>query len=339
MAKKAQAPEAVAVVEAPKAKVTATVNDDYIRFPWETNPTITESTQVEQPEDVEEAGEEPEADEVEAASEEQPQAQATDDDSQADSPEEQPEAKNDDDAEGDRLRLADYTRKTQKLSEERKQWEAERATRDAEIARQREEYGQRLATLDAALTETLGPEPNWDQLRAELTPAEFAAKWADHNLKVQKLNTVRSEQQRIRDEQQKQYNALQEAYKAEQAEKLFTVIPELRDEAKATELVRFAQNSFGFTEQEIDGALDHRLWVLIHEAKQWRDLQSKAKETSTKVKAQAVLKPGAKTGVTPISEAKKKVEAARATALRTGDMEDIEILMKLEKQLKLAQAS
>ncbi len=345
---KAQTPVREARTESPAPAVVrpkATVNDAHIyRPPWETGtPQAKDSPEPdsveEQPEQVESAVEETEAVEaegvesesVEAASDE-PELEAVSDDEelQAESVEpEQPEATTRDEEKADRLRQADYTRKTQELSAKEKALAADFAQKEAEIARRSAEYGEKLAALQAALTEKLPQEPN----RTEYTdPVAYLEAVAEYDKAQRQLQGVRQQQNQWHAEQQKHFHNMKEAYKTEQASKLFEAIPDLKDETKALALVTYAKTSFGMTDAEIEDTLDHRIWVLADKARKWDELQSKAKEIPAKVKPTAVLRPGGAKAAPRGGQAELK--ALEDKARRTGSPRDVEALYIKQQELR-----
>ena len=94
------------------------------------------------------------------------------------------------------LRQRDYTRKTQEISESRKQLEAF----NAELNRERAQYEQLLPMLEQQLQENAQPEPDWDTLY-DLDPRKAARderKWKQQQeQRVQQLQAVEMEKQRM----------------------------------------------------------------------------------------------------------------------------------------------
>lgn len=101
-------------------------------------------------------------------------------------------------------------------------------------------------------------------------------------------------------------------------------IPDLADPEKGgavrTDLVSAGQE-YGYSEDEIAQVMDHRALRVLHDAAQYRKLQSSQKAVTEKTaKARPVLKPGAKKR----GDSRRKAhEAAAQRARKTGSVEDV----------------
>jgi hypothetical protein len=203
-------------------------------------------------------------------------------------------------------RTQDYTRKTQKLAETRKQAEAEFEA----VRTERAQYSQLLAALQQQVVSSAPAEPDWNRLRQE-DPIEFAAQWADHQQRQQKLQAIQAEQQRLaqiaaQEQAQKWAAVVQEERKV-----LESVIPEWRDPEVAkrekVELVEFGKK-LGFSSEDLAGITDHRAVVALRKAYLYDKMMSRKAEVKPKPKATApVLKPGVSSSV-----AKKTSELVKA---------------------------
>ena len=104
-------------------------------------------------------------------------------------------------------READYTRKTQKLAEERKFVESE----FQQVRAERETYAQVLGQLQQKLQEFEPQEPDWNRLEVE-DPTEYARQWTSHQRRQQQKFAVQAEQMRLNQlrevEMQKQINTV-----------------------------------------------------------------------------------------------------------------------------------
>ena len=170
-------------------------------------------------------------------------------------------------------RTSDYTRKTQKVSEERKALEAEAAA----VKQEREQYQQALQAVAKSLSQE--PQIDWAKLEQEDPIAYATAKLKERDRKDH-LMQVQMEQQRIAhlqaDEQRK---ALETYVQTEQA-KLADAIPEWRDakvaKAEKEKLSNYLQN-LGYSEAEISQIYDHRAVVALRKAALYDEMMSKAK--------------------------------------------------------------
>lgn len=183
------------------------------------------------------------------------------------------------------LRQADYTRKTQELSQQRKEWEAKIKEKEAELA----EREQQLSQQD-------DPEPDWVKL-AEEDPLGWASEKARWDAK-----------QRERAERQKQATARKQEqlqnFVNETMTKAVEVVPEWSDPKKFNEGVdarKAVALEAGFTAEEYSSTPDFRIAVLLQwaaEGKRLKAEQGQKRDLANKkiAKAPKVLKPGQSQG-------------------------------------------
>ena len=188
-------------------------------------------------------------------------------------------------------READYTRKTQKLAEERKLVESE----FQQVRGEREQYAQILGQLQQKLQEFEPPEPDWNRLEVE-DPTEYARQWTSHQRRNQQKYAVQAEQMRLQQLQQAEsqkhiQNVLQQEVKI-----LKEKIPEWSSPEKAkTEgkaLLEYGLG-LGFSEQELNGISDSRALLALHKAWKYDQMMSKRPELQAKIKkAPRMASPG-----------------------------------------------
>lgn len=191
---------------------------------------------------------------------------------------------------GGYLRQADYTRKTQAVSETRKQAETEAAA----AREQRTHYQEQLGQLKQALERLTPPEPDWDTLRRE-NPNEYAIKrleWNDHQDRIRTVKAA--EQQAAWEAQQDQAKQLQTRM-AEEQDKLLTAVPEWKDQTKAKaeiESLRSHAKAYGFSDEELAQVYDHRTVLLLRDAGRYRELQAKKPDAQRKIQQVKTATPG-----------------------------------------------
>jgi len=213
----------------------------------------------------------------------------------------------------------DYTEKTQAMAVERKQM----ADMQASIAAERQHLAQMLEAAQKAPQD----EPDWVQL-ANDDPLEYTRLRAIHEATKAEQDAMTAERQRLaQQEQVEQQQNLQRYVQAEQA-KMVEAIPELGGENAAQ--VKAAAGTYmqgiGYTAQELEQLFDHRVVVMAHDARQWRELQAKSKTAAKKVKGKAkVIRPGAKKGKSAMKadQRMKGVERLR----KSGSVEDAVALL------------
>jgi FtsZ-binding cell division protein ZapB len=177
-------------------------------------------------------------------------------------------------------RTADYTRKTQKLSEERKALESEAQAVKAE----REQYSRTLEALKGQLQSAT--EPDWERLSNE-DPIEFVKQKELHRDRKDKLQAIEQEQRRVADLQSQEQQRAFVRFVEEEQSKLLDAIPEWKDAKKATaekeKIAKFAL-SLGYSEADIAQIYDHRAVTALRKAALYDEMMSKAKSQTEKVK-------------------------------------------------------
>jgi DNA repair exonuclease SbcCD ATPase subunit len=176
-------------------------------------------------------------------------------------------------------RTSDYTRKTQKVSEERKALEAETSA----VKKEREQYTNALKVLESQLSTE--EQVDWARLEIE-DPIQYATKKLKDRDRKDQLALVQQEQQRIaylRAEEERK--ALLTHIQAEQA-KLADAIPEWKD-AKVAKTEKEKLSSYladlGYSEADISQIYDHRAVQTIRKAWLYDEMMSKAKTQTEKV--------------------------------------------------------
>ena len=170
-------------------------------------------------------------------------------------------------------READYTRKTQQVSEERRAFQAE-----AELVRtERQQYAQLLGSLQAQLQQNAAPQIDMDRLYNE-DPIEWVRQ-KELARDAEKVHAaIQSEQQRLSHIQaQEQYQSMQ-AHLAQQQDAMLKAIPEWAnpDKAKAekTLLIEWGQK-LGFSSDELKNIFDHRAVVALRKAALYDQMMTK----------------------------------------------------------------
>ena len=170
-------------------------------------------------------------------------------------------------------READYTRKTQQVSEERRAFAAE-----AELVRtERQQYSQLLGSLQAQLQQNAAPQIDLDRLYNE-DPIEWVRQ-KELARDAEKVHAaIHSEQQRLSHIQaQEQYQSMQ-AHLAQQQDAMLKAIPEWAnpDKAKAekTLLIEWGQK-LGFSSDELKNIFDHRAVVALRKAALYDQMMTK----------------------------------------------------------------
>ena len=199
----------------------------------------------------------------------------------------------------------------------------------AGVQAQRDEYGERLEVLDAAIRQFSPTEKTpeeWDTLRRQ-NPDQFARDFSNHQLVKQQLDAVNAEKGRI---QQEKLGLMEEQLREHlEGEKnaLLSAIPEWQDEAVADaerqELHSFAM-SYGFSESDLAQVSDHRLMLLLRDGMKYRQGKTKGEAAiREKVDTAIRLKPGTgKKKSRKKQSIRKKQRNAERMLARTGTEKD-----------------
>ena len=157
----------------------------------------------------------------------------------------------------------------------------------------------------------------------ESDPIAYAIKIAERSEREKQLQTVQAERYRVQQEQQAlQSQSLQQHIQTEQ-EKLKTIIPEFKDDAKAEVVRRDIRNyakSIGFSDQELSQVYDSRAVQTLYKAMQYENLVAgKAGATKKVAAAPKTLKPGTSNPQSSEQEIQKK---EMAQLRKTGNKRD-----------------
>jgi len=165
-------------------------------------------------------------------------------------------------------RDADYRRKTEELSFEKKQFQSE-------TEQQRQDYSKRITELNQILAFTqqqLNSEINNVDLNKlyEEDPVEATKVERQIRLKKEKMMEAAN---KLQQEQQRQLSS----YVQEQQRILAEKMPEFNDAQKASTTknnLRNFLNSYGFKDAEIGQIYDHRIVMLVNDALKYRNVKN-----------------------------------------------------------------
>ena len=215
-------------------------------------------------------------------------------------------------------RNADYTRKTQALSEERKQAQAEMAGAKNE----RLQYHQVLEQLKNQTLNGQGPEPDWDKLREE-DPDTFAVRWADHQRRQSQIAGINAEQQRVQQIHQAEQEKELEATLTREKETLLEKLPDWNDGEVASkerrQITEWGLNN-GYSQDQLNGIVNHVDILTLRKAMLFDQLQTKQKSRKPVVKKSApTLKPGSANNV---PRPRSQMEKASRRLKKSGSVRD-----------------
>ena len=222
------------------------------------------------------------------------------------------------------LRQSDYTKKTQSLSEQRK--EIENLTEQynsqlQQIQAERQQYIQHLQALSEN-QDTKKFDIDWDRLRLE-DPLEYVTKRQEFQEAKEKAEIIQTKAKQVRartaaEEEQKWAKVVED-----EKSKLIVALPEWGETDSqrqlANELRSYAQTQ-GYQEPEIDSLVDHRSFLVLRKAMLYDQMQNanpKAKKLKGKPR---VIRAGK--GASRTREQRDALKTKRNQLKNTGHVRD-----------------
>lgn len=169
-----------------------------------------------------------------------------------------------DDLRRQQLMHADYTRKTQAIAEQKKELAVELESARAERA----QYVALIKQVEDLLSDA-EKEPDWATERGRLSAEQYADLRDAYAQRKRDREAAAAERKRVEAKAAEDKNKQTVAYVESEREKLFTIMPELRDQKVLVpwlERMRRTAKELGFTDQDFDGANDHRMFVMLNRA-------------------------------------------------------------------------
>jgi len=186
-------------------------------------------------------------------------------------------------------RTEDYTRKTQALSQERKQAQAEFES----VRNERAQYAQLLGALQEQLTQAT-PQVDMDYLYNE-DPIEWVKQRELQRSNAERMAAIASEQQRLSAEQAKEQNAYLTDQLSREKDLLLSQAPELKDSktaAKAKQDWILAGKAIGLSEQELNNVKDHRVFLALRKLAAYDSMIAKRKDLKPVKNSTPTARPG-----------------------------------------------
>jgi len=233
-------------------------------------------------------------------------------------------------------RQSDYTRKTEKLSQDRKSVEEKNAeyTRLNEEAKiKRDQYENQLQVLSQQL-QTTEQNVDMDRLYQE-DPAEYVRQKADQDRRKELLQASEQEQNRIRAEKQQESDKVYSQYLDNERKLLAEKLPIYGDKDKGPEFIKNLTSyakSIGYTDQEISMLVDHRAVMMLANAYRYDKLK-KANLKNKKVTKVSKVVSSSSPKVDDDSDVVKRMNSKKATLKKSGNIKDaVSILEQMYSQ-------
>lgn len=202
-------------------------------------------------------------------------------------------------------RTADYTKKSQRLAEDKKTFESERQDFDFErnkVIEERNTYSTLLTQMEEQLNQfSQVPEPDWDSLYQQ-DPVAASREQHDWNkakqVQQEKLQAVAEEKQRLANEEYQDNLKQYQKILHEESAKLPELIPEWSNEDVAAkgriELKEYLVKQ-GVTPEELNGLVKANHVAILYKAMQFdkgKNKTAKRRTQQTKNNGTKVLKSG-----------------------------------------------
>jgi len=230
-------------------------------------------------------------------------------------------------------RQSDYTKKTQEVSEQRKEMDGLKGRYETEMAQIQAERGHYVEALQSLLDGSMGAldefsNVDWEQLKRD-DPIEFVTKKEEFREKQEKMQSVQRDQQLAQHRQTEEYKQLhKDALDGEHAA-LAGKLPDWSDAQKRSKIkkqVRDYALGQGFNEEEIKGLVDHRSILVLLKASKYDAMSNsdvKAKKLKNKPR---VIRSG--TGVRDSAKSGSQRKTKMKRLQQTGHVDDAASLLE-----------
>ena len=232
-------------------------------------------------------------------------------------------------------RQSDYTKKTQELSEYRKQLDQAAQFYQNEIAQTQETRQQYIGALSTAIETNMSSlakyeSTDWERLKSE-NMEDYLAKRDEYREAQTNIDKLKQNYQQESAKQEEEYKQQYSQTIQEEHAKLVSILPAWAEPEKqkaiAGEIRDFALSK-GYTQEELNQLVDHRSILVLMQAKAWEDSQRKI--TSIKQKKIKNKPKVARSGKGTVkSENTKAKSTAKMKRLRqTGHVDDAASLLE-----------
>ena len=207
-------------------------------------------------------------------------------------------------------RTSDYTRKTQALSQERKEAQVEFEN----VRQERQQYAQLLGALQQQLAQADSPVDM--NALYESDPIEWVRQKELGRERQEKQYAIQSEQQRLFQTQQAEQQQNMRGYLESQKTALIEALPALRDpEMASKQKAKWVEagKSIGFSNEEMNGITDHRMLIALNTIAEYQGIVSKRQQIKPVQNAPKSTRPGTNSNSQKSSGVKKSQQRLRAT--------------------------
>lgn len=223
------------------------------------------------------------------------------------------------------MRRADYTQKTQALSQERQAFEEHAAA----VIQERQFYANFLGAFEERVRSLYPQEPNWQQLLAHPDKSYYWTARAQWDETVRQLNAAEAEKERLTELQQQDFTLKLGEQLGQARTWLTEQLPEWRDEKRASSdkgKLREYAKQIGFSDYDVDHAYDPRIVLMGYYSMKYQELMAN-KPRPTPSNGPSPLRPGV--AVTDSATVQTKLTKAKRRLAQTGHPKDAEAAIEL----------
>ena len=224
-------------------------------------------------------------------------------------------------------RQSDYTRKTQEVSEQRKEFDAMKQNMVQEyqqIQAERQQYAQALQSLMEGNMAGIDKFANvdWEVLK-ETDPIEYVTRKEEFREAQEKVQNLQREQHVAQQRHHAQSQNEHRQVLQQETTALVTALPDWGDSGKQPDIaknIRSYAMENGFTKEELDSLVDHRSILVLLKAQKYDQLQNSDVRGKKLKNKPRVIRSG--TGGSKKSDSKSKRAVKMKRLQSTGHVDD-----------------
>ena len=224
-------------------------------------------------------------------------------------------------------RQSDYTKKTQEISEQRKQFQSSAEKHEVEMAQirnERQQYVQTLQNIIEGSTQSLDKfvDVDWDTLKAT-NPIEYVTKREEYREMQEKIQAIQHEQVTVQSKQNNDMKQLHAQTLHREHQLMADALPEWGDPKKQHEIgshIRDYARVQGFSDEEIGSLVDHRSLIVLRKAMLYDEMNSSDVKSKKLKNKPRVVRSGK--GVSRKDDSKRKRASKMNRLQKSGHVDD-----------------
>ena len=224
-------------------------------------------------------------------------------------------------------RQSDYTKKTQEISEQRKQFQSSAERHEVEMAQirnERQQYVQTLQNIIEGSTQSLDKfvDVDWDTLKAT-NPIEYVTKREEYREMQEKIQAIQHEQVAVQSKQNDDMKQLHAQTLHREHQLMADALPEWGDPKKQHEIgshIRDYARVQGFSDEEIGSLVDHRSLIVLRKAMLYDEVNSSDVKSKKLKNKPRVVRSGK--GVSRKDDSKRKRASKMNRLQKSGHVDD-----------------